>query len=133
MKIEDIEGIGPKFGTKLREADIASVEKLLEKGANPKGRKTIAEQTGVDHGRILKWVNLCDLCRVSGISTQYSELLEMAGVDTVKELRNRNAENLHSKVEEVNAKKNLVRKTPGLKNIESWVDQAKKLTPVVSY
>jgi len=133
MKIEDIEGIGPSFGAKLREAGISSVGKLLEKGAGPSGRKSIAEQTGIDSARILKWVNLSDLCRISGISTQYSELLEAAGVDTVKELRNRNAENLHLKIVEVNAAKKLVRKTPALKSIQSWVEQAKSMAPAVTY
>ncbi len=133
MKIEDIEGIGPKFGELLRNQGISNPNKLLDQGCTTKGRKTLAEKTGIDDSRILKWVNLCDLCRISGISTQYSELLEAAGVDTVKELRNRNAENLADKVKEINAAKKLVRQTPSLKSIQSWVEQAKSLDPKVSY
>jgi len=133
MNIEDIEGIGPAYGEKLRTVEIITVESLLEKGANPAGRKMISEMTGIDSSKILKWVNLCDLCRISGISTQYSELLEIAGVDTVKELRNRNAENLHIKIQEVNAEKKLVRRTPGLQSVLSWVEQAKIMDPAVQY
>lgn len=133
MKIEDIEGIGPKFGQLLRNEGVTSPDKLLMKGATRKGRQELAEKTSIDDARILKWVNLCDLCRISGISTQYSELLEAAGVDTVKELRNRNADNLAEKMQEVNASKKLVRQVPNLKNVQSWIEQAKKLDPVVSY
>lgn len=133
MKIEDIEGIGPKFGGMLREQGITSPAKLLAQGATRKGRQALAEKCGIDDGRILKWVNCCDLCRISGVSTQYSELLEAAGVDTVKELRNRNVENLVVKMREVNAAKKLVRQVPNVKNVESWVAQAKKLDPAVSY
>jgi len=133
MKIEDIEGIGPTFSEKLRIVEIITVESLLEKGAHPDGRKMISEMTGIESSKILKWVNLCDLCRISGVSTQYSELLEMAGVDTVKELRNRNAENLHTKIQEVNAEKYLVRKIPSLQSVSSWVEQAKKMDPAVQY
>ena len=133
MKIEAIEGIGPKFGEMLREQGVSSPAKLLAQGATRKGRESLAAKCGIDGGRILKWVNLCDLCRISGISTQYSELLEAAGVDTVKELRNRNAENLAEKMQEVNSAKKLVRQAPGLKSVQSWVDQAKKLDPAVSY
>lgn len=133
MKIEDIEGIGPKFGELLRNEGVTTAEKLLVVAATRKGRQELSAKTNIDDSRILKWVNCCDLCRISGISTQYSELLEAAGVDTVKELRNRNAENLAEKILEVNTTKKLVRQTPNLKNVQSWVDQAKELTPVVSY
>lgn len=133
MKIEQIEGIGPSYGAKLREVGINSPGKLLSRGATRKGRQEIAQATGIDEGRVLKWVNLADLCRISGISTQYSELLEAAGVDTVKELRNRNADNLAAKMQEVNREKHLCRQTPSLKNVNNWVSQAKSLPPAVMY
>ncbi len=133
MKIEDIEGIGPKFGELLRTQGITNPDKLLDQACSSKGRQVLAEKTGIDDTRILKWTNLCDLCRISGISTQYSELLEAAGVDTVKELRNRNAENLAEKMREINTAKKLVRQTPSLKSVQSWVDQARNMEPKVSY
>lgn len=133
MKVEDIEGIGHKYGEMLRKEGINSPSKLLAAGSTVKGRRELAQKTGIDDGRILKWVNLCDLCRISGISTQYSELLEAAGVDTVKELRNRRADNLAGKMQEVNAARKLVRVTPSLKNVSNWVEQAKSIEPAVSY
>ena len=93
-KIVDIEGIGPVYGEKLVAIGIATVDQLLKKGATPKGRLEIEAATGIDHARILTWVNHADLFRVKGIGPQFSELLEAAGVDTVKELRNRNAKTL---------------------------------------
>jgi len=131
--ISAIEGIGPALGEKLRAAGVKTVEALLEKGATPQGRKEIAQTAGVDDGRILKWVNMADLFRVKGIGSEYAELLEAAGVDTVKELRNRNAENLFAKMEEVNTSKKLVRKTPSLGQVKSFIIEAKTLNPKVTY
>jgi predicted flap endonuclease-1-like 5' DNA nuclease len=133
-KISDIEGIGPVFAEKLSKAGVRSVNKLLEKGATRTGRKDLANATGIDDSVILKWVNMADLYRVKGIGSEYSELLEKAGVDTVKELATRKAENLQAKMAEVNSTgRPLVRQVPGLKRVQSWVANAKKLDPKVSY
>lgn len=131
--IETIEGIGASHAKKMRKAGINTCEKLLDSGATPKGRKAVAEATGFSEKQILKWVNFSDLMRIKGVGEEYSELLEAAGVDTVKELRNRNAENLAEKMAEVNAKKKLVRVVPSAKRTTDWVAQAKKLKPKVSY
>jgi len=132
-KIEDIEGIGEKTGHILREVNITTPEKLLEVACTKKGRQELAQKTGLSEKNILKWTNLADLCRVSGVSTQYSELLEAAGVDTVKELATRNAENLTAKMHEVNLEKKLVRQTPSEKSVSSWVDQAQTMPAYISH
>ncbi len=132
-KIVEIEGIGPVFAEKLNKAGVLTVEGLLEKGASRAGRKAIAEESGVDEGKILNWVNKADLFRIKGIGPQYSELLEAAGVDTVKELRNRNAENLYSKLVEVQAEKKVTRAVPALKQVNKFIEQAKNLPPIVTY
>lgn len=132
-KIEDLEGIGEKSGAALRQAGISTPAKLLEACATRGGRKTVAEKTGLDEARILRWTNLADLCRIKGVSTQYSELLEAAGIDTVKELAGRNAENLAAKMVEVNQSRNLVRQTPAAKSVADWVEQAKTLPGVITY
>lgn len=132
-RIEDIEGIGPKTGETLRGHGIRSVDDLLKAGSTKNGRAQLAAKTGLSEPRVLKCVNMADLFRVKGVASQYAELLEAAGVDTVKELKNRNAENLAAKMEEANAAKRLVRKTPSVKVIASWIDQAKRLPGVVTY
>lgn len=133
MRIMDIEGIGPVYAAKLSEVGIRTTDKLLKKGAAPEGRKEIAETSGIGHELILEWVNLADLYRVKGIGSEYSDLLEEAGVDTVVELSNRVAEHLHTKMLEVNQAKNLVNKMPGVKQIDKWIQQAKQLPRVVTY
>lgn len=134
-KIHEIEGIGDMLGKKLEEIGVKSVDILLEKGATKAGRTKLAKETGIDVSKILKWVNMADLFRVKGIGKEYAELLEKAGVDTVKELRTRNAENLQKKMEEVNAAggKRLVRQVPYLKTVQSWIEEAAKLEPIVKY
>ncbi len=132
-KITAIEGIGPTLEAKFADAGIKTVEKLLEKGATKKGRKELASTTGITEKKVLVFVNNADLFRVKGVSSQYAELLKAAGVDTVKELRNRNAENLYNKMLEVNNEKKLVRQPPYLKQVQKFVSIAKELEPVVTY
>jgi predicted flap endonuclease-1-like 5' DNA nuclease len=133
MKIIDIEGIGPAYAVKLTKNGIRTVEGLLKRGASEAGRKEIANKTGLSHTLILEWVNRADLYRIKGVGAQYSDLLENAGVDTVVELSKRVAENLYSKMLEVNKAKNLTNQMPGVKAVKKWIEQAKKLPRVVSY
>jgi len=132
-KIEEIEGIGPDTAAKLAQANIKTVEQFLDAACDPKGRKALAETTGIGDARILKFANQADLFRVSGVSTQYAELLEAAGVDTVKELAQRNAENLAAKMAEVNEEKKLVRQVPAPATVADWVEQAKNLPGKMTY
>lgn len=131
--IESIEGIGPKFGEALRGAGIKTVDSLLDAGGTKKDRSDLAARTGISEARILKCVNMADLFRINGVASQYAELLECAGVDTVRELQHRNAENLAAKMAEVNEEKNLVRRPPSNRVVADWVTQAKKLPAKVTY
>ena len=132
-KIVDIEGIGPAYSEKLQAAGITTVEQLLEKGATPKGRKEIVATTGVSDKLILRWVNMADLFRIKGVGEEYADLLEAAGVDTVPELAQRNAENLAAKMAEVNETKKLVRQVPAATMVEKWVAEAKNLHRKINY
>jgi len=131
--IESIEGIGPSIGETLRGAGIRTVNDLLKAGADKKARSQLADKTGISEVRVLNFVNMADLFRINGVASQYAELLECAGVDTVKELKHRNAENLAKKMAEVNAEKNLVRRTPSVTVVQDWITQAGKLPPAISY
>ena len=132
-KIEEIEGIGPAYAEKLSAADVKTTDDLLKLCCDAKGRKATSEKTGVSEGQLLKWANMADLMRISGVGSEYSELLEAAGVDTVKELRNRNAENLAAKMTEVNEVKKLTRAVPAEKVVAGWVEQAKTLDPLITH
>jgi predicted flap endonuclease-1-like 5' DNA nuclease len=132
-KLEMIEGIGPVFAQKLRTAGVRSTQALLRAGATPQGRRDLVDKTGIGREYILDWVNRADLMRVKGLGEEYTDLLEKAGVDTVVELGQRNPENLHARLLEVNAEKRLVRRVPTLGMVADWVGQAKKLGRVVSY
>ena len=131
--IEKIEGIGPVYKAKLLELGIEFVADLLVAGASRKGREELVEKTGISSTLILKWVNMADLMRISVIGEEFSELLEAAGVDTVKELRNRNPENLFQAMIQANKERKMVRRTPYLAEVQSWVKQAKLLETVMTY
>ena len=132
-KIDTIEGIGPATAAKFNANDIQTVEDLLERGATQKGRGALAKATGLSESKILTLVNMADLMRLKGVGGEYAELLQASGVDTVKELRRRNAANLAAKMDEVNAEKELTRRVPNEGVLQGWIDQAKELDPVVEY
>jgi predicted flap endonuclease-1-like 5' DNA nuclease len=131
--IDVIEGIGPAFATKLRKAKVRTTEALLKKGATRGDRKRLALASKLTEQQILEWVNRADLMRVKGIGEEYSDLLEAAGVDTVKELKMRKPAVLHAKLVEINTQKRLVRRLPTEAMVASWVAAAAKLPAVVTY
>ena len=132
-KIEEIEGIGPVYGAKLSAAGVKTTADLLREGAKPSGRKKLEAATGVSGKLILEWCNHADLMRLKGVGKQFAELLEAAGVDTIKELRKRKADNLAAKMKEVNAEKKLARVSPSEKSIARWIEEAKTTEPAISY
>ncbi len=132
-RIEEIEGIGPTYAKKLVDIGIETTDDLLEAGSTPKGREDLATKTGISEKLVLEWVDLADLFRINGIGEEYSDLLEEAGVDTVVELSRRVPENLHTKINGVNQEKKIVQRPPSLKEIEEWIEQAKKLPRRIEY
>lgn len=132
-KLLDIEGVGEKYAQKLKDAGVGSTQALLKQGASPKGRKALAEKSGLSDALILKWVNHVDLFRINGIGEEYADLLEVAGVDTVPELAQRKAENLYEKMVAVNTEKKLVRKLPTQAQVAAWIEHAKQLPRVITY
>jgi predicted flap endonuclease-1-like 5' DNA nuclease len=133
VNIIDVEGIGPTYAAQLEAVGVKTVDDLLERGASAKGREELEEKSGIGHALILKWVNRVDLYRINGVGSEYSDLLEVAGVDTVPELAQRNPTNLTETLAEANAARNLVRKLPTVDQVTDWVEQAKKLPRVVQY
>ena len=131
--IQQVEGIGPKYAEILGNGGITTTDELLKSGATRAARRRIASTVGLNESLILRWVNMCDLFRVSGVAGQYAELLHAAGVDTVSELATRNPENLKEQLVRANAEKRLVRQTPSLRLVTGWVAQAKNLRPVITH
>ena len=133
MKIIDVEGIGPAYAAKLEAAGVASTEDLLERGATRKGRVDLAAATGIDDARLLTWVNHVDLMRLTGVGSEYADLLEAGGVDSPAELAHRNAANLTATLTEANAARNFVRQLPSETMVQRWIDEAKSLPKVVEH
>ncbi len=132
-KIVEVEGIGEAYTRKLVAIGIRTVADLLNNGCTPRGRQTVAAQTGISDKLILRWVNHVDLFRIKGVGSEYAELLECAGVDTVPELAQRKAENLLEKMVEVNEAKKLVRRLPTQAQVKTWIEQAQTLPRVITY
>ena len=133
MNVIDVEGIGPAYAEKLAAVGIKTTDQLLERGAKPKGRDDLEAATGIGHALILKWVNRVDLYRIKGVGSEYSDLLEIAGVDSPAELAHRNAANLTESMAEANAARNLVRRLPTLAEVTGWIEESKTLPKVVEH
>ena len=125
-KIEQIEGIGPSYGQRLEAAGVVTSDDLLTRCATPAGRQKLAQVTGLSPDQILTWANQADLMRVSGVGSEFGQLLEASGA-------NRNPENLVSMMARVNDEKKLTRVLPALKTVEKWVEQAQTMEPVLSH
>ncbi len=133
MKIEDLEGVGPVFGAKLREAKVETTDDLLAAAGPAAGRRALAEATGISAQQILRWTNHVDLYRISGIGSEYADLLEASGVDSCSELAQRNPANLATTMAEANAARAHVRRLPTEATIVEWIEQAKTLPKVVTH
>ena len=132
-QIIDIEGIGPKYAEKLEAIGIGTIEAFLGKGASQDGRKELEKETGIDGKLIIDWIGMADMYRIKGVGKQFAELLKVAGVDTIKELRTRNPENLEVKLQETNEEKKLTRAVPSLPQVQNWINQASELEAKLTY
>ena len=132
-KIEDVEGIGSVLGEKFRAAGVKDTDALLKSALTSSQRKALAEKTGLSEARVLKFANMVDLYRVSGVGSEYAELLEVAGVDTVPELARRNAASLTQAMAAVSQEKKLTRQVPTESEVAKWVEQAKGLPRMLEY
>lgn len=131
--VKDLKDLSDAFAAKLKDIGVGTTEDLLEKAGSSAGRKQLAEDLGTQASQILTWVNEADLMRISGVAEGFSQLLEAAGVDTVKELATRNAENLTAKIAEVNEQMKLTGRVPNQEMVAGWIEQAKSLAPKVTH
>lgn len=132
-RITEIEAIGPKCGAKLTEAGIAETVRLLAACGSKSGRKATAEKTGFSAAQLLKWADMADPMRISGVAGENSDLLEAAGVDTVKGLKMRRPNNLAAKMQEADEAKKPVRQAPSEPQVIKWVERAKTMEPMISH
>ena len=132
-KITEIEGIGPVHAETLSTAHITTTDELLKLCCDKAGRMAVSDKTKIPAAKLLKWANMADLMRINGVAEEYSELLELSGVDTVKELATRRADNLAAKVKKINDEKNCTRSCPSESVLTKWIDQAKAMPAVITH
>lgn len=132
-KIAEIEGIGERYALTLEMAGIRTTDDLLHRASSARKRDQLSDETGISPKLILKWANHADLFRIKGVASQFAELLEAAGVDTIKEFRHRVAANLQPRLVEINEQKHLCHRVPSLSEVERMIEQAKELQPILTY
>jgi predicted flap endonuclease-1-like 5' DNA nuclease len=131
--LKDLKDVPAAAAQKLATLGVSTTEQLLDGAGSASGRKKIAAEIGAPISQVLTWVNEADLMRVPGVAEGFSQLLEAAGVDTVKELAARNAENLTAKLAEVNGQLQLTGRVPTQEQVAGWIEAAKGLAPKVSH
>ena len=130
--LKSLTGIGLEERRQLSRAEIRTTDALLRRCADRRGRRAVSRVTGFSDTELLRWAKMADLMRVSGVGEEYCDLLEAAGVDTVRVLGTRRPENLRSKLAELNAERRVVRRTPSIAEVESWVEQSRSLEPMIT-
>ena len=119
-------------GRLLNGMGVRTVDDFLSVGSTRVGRERIARRLGVSYRMVLSWLQRGDLLRVKGVGSQYSELLESAGVSSVADLSSRDGLLLWRTLRGVNREKRLVRRVPPRDTVEMWVYNAKKLNQIIS-
>ncbi len=130
--ITDIHGMSADIAEVLKSVGVRTTIGLLSAAKTPKQRLRIAKRIGIDAKDVLDLATAADRMRVRGVGAEYAELLRRAGVKTVSDLRFRNAQNLFEKMRNANKDK-LVRLLPKEKTVERWIENAKKLQPIIRY
>lgn len=131
--IAAIESMDHRDATKLRKAGIRTTDALLKIAATRTGRRRLARDADLSEAEILAWVNRADLMRIKGIGSEYADLLEAAGVDTIRELRRRNPDRLLVVMTELNLRRRLIRRLPTNGMVTGWIEAAKGIEPLVTH
>lgn len=130
--ISSIRSIGHRNATKLRKSKVRTTESLLDQASTRKGRTEVSQRTGIATADLLRWAHQADMMRMGGIGSEYADLLAAVGVDTIKVLRRRNAENLMHAMSQINTRRRLVQRLPTSEMVQSWIDAAGTTDPMVT-
>jgi len=130
--ISAIRSINHRNATKLRKSGVRTTDSLLDQASTRKGRSIVSERTGIPSADLLRWAQQADLMRVGGVGSEYADLLAAVGVDTIKVLRRRNADNLMVSMIQVNTRRRLVQRLPTVEMIQGWIDVAGSMAPIVN-
>ena len=133
LTLGELRGITDTVLNALRGQGLGDSDAFLEAAKTPQGRKSLATAAGVEPSVILELANRADLARIKGIGRVYSDLMEEAGVDTVKELARRSPANLHAKLIEINSTRQFTQRPPSVEQVTDFVEQAKSLPGMLEY
>jgi predicted flap endonuclease-1-like 5' DNA nuclease len=133
IPLKQLKGMDDDLAKKLKAKNIRDSDQYLEAAASSKQRRALAKELEVAEKAVLELANRADLARMKGVAGIYSDLLEQAGVDTIKELATRNPENLHAKIIEVNNEKRLATRLPTVLDVLEWVEAAQAMPKVLTY
>jgi len=131
--IAAIDSIDQRDATKLRKAGVRTTDALLKTAATRTGRRRLSREADISESEILSWVNRADLMRIKGVGSEYADLMEAAGVDTIRELRRRNPDRLLIAMSEMNARRRLIRRLPTGGMVAGWIEAAKNIEPLVTH
>ncbi|MCK4566560.1 MAG: DUF4332 domain-containing protein [Candidatus Thorarchaeota archaeon] len=126
LPIESIEGIGPVYGEKLRDAGIPTVAEML--AANP---ENVANICDVNVEQAERWITMSRFSWLDTVSEEDAEAIVFAtGMEDLKSLSEASADALYQKITDALAEGD-VRVPAGYKfsveQIQKWIDEAKSL------
>jgi predicted flap endonuclease-1-like 5' DNA nuclease len=130
--IDELGGLSIASARSLRQARIRTTEALLKRCSTRRGRRELADRTGITEAQVVTWVNRADLMRIKGIGGEYANLLEACGVYTVKDLRRRSVASLTRKMTEINGDGKVVHRLPTEGMVGRWIAIAGEVEPVIN-
>ncbi len=126
--IQEIEGIGPAYGRKLRSMGVESTLDLIELFKKNNHRiDRAAQDMRVKPEAITAWISMADLMRLPGINSQCAELLQTIGISSAIELSITNAHSIHNEMLKFNQKYPVCPEVPSVEKITTWILSAKNL------
>jgi predicted flap endonuclease-1-like 5' DNA nuclease len=126
--IQEIEGIGPAYGRKLRSMGVESTLDLIELFKKNTHRiDRAAQDMRVKPEAITAWISMADLMRLPGINSQCAELLQTIGISSAIELSITNAHSIHNEMLKFNQKYPVCPEVPSAETITTWILSAKNL------
>ncbi len=124
IAVEDLEGIGPVYGERLRAAGIHSTARLSYESA-----EAVAKAAQVPVKTAQQWQSMVELMKIKGVGPQYAEALTRAGVKDIASLKRRKPDAIASQVTKYldSLDTTVVGKAVTPKRVESWQAAAKSM------
>jgi len=120
--LEYLSGISDEDVQRLRAVGIHHTNQFLHRASLEIDRKRMSRKTGISPERLYQLANQCTMLEVSGMD-RWIALMRRLGINSMKDLRAQDAEQLHSTLVEAIG----MAGAPGVTDVQYWISQSTAL------